>query len=369
MADSERTRDLREHEEQLAELRGTFDIAGKRETLTELETQMADAGFWTRQDHARSVVQQVKSVKSLVDAFGGLEERLRSAAELAEMLDAEPDEDLATELDRDVSALAVELESFRLRALLTGPDDTRDVQLEIAAGAGGTEAQDWAEMLMRMYTRWAERKGFGVEVLDVSHGEEAGIKGAILEIKGPYAYGFLKAEAGIHRLVRISPFDSQARRHTSFASVFAYPVVDNEIHIEVRDEDLRMDVFRASGAGGQHVNKTSSAVRLTHLPSGIVVASQAERSQHKNKQTALKILKNKLYQLEAEKQAKKKAEMDSAKLDVSFGSQARSYVFQPYTMVNDHRTELKIPDVQRVMDGDIDAFIEAYLKMQTTAAA
>ena len=242
------------------------------------------------------------------------------------------------------------------------------MQLEIAAGAGGTEAQDWAAMLMRMYTRWAERKGFGVEILDMSEGEEAGIKGAVLEIKGPYAYGFLKAEAGIHRLVRISPFDSQARRHTSFASVFAYPVVDNEINIDIRDEDLKMDVFRASGAGGQHVNKTSSAVRLTHIPTGLVVASQQERSQHKNKQTALKILKNKLYQLEAEKQAKKKAEMDSAKQDVSFGSQARSYVFQPYTMVNDHRTELKIPDVQRIMDGDIDPFIEAFLKQQTTAA-
>jgi peptide chain release factor 2 len=252
---------------------------------------------------------------------------------------------------------------------LSGPDDARDAQVEISAGAGGTEAQDWAEMLMRMYTRWAERKGFAIDILDMSQGEEAGIKGAVLEIKGPYAFGFLKAESGVHRLVRISPFDSQARRHTSFASVFVYPVVDEEINIEIRDEDLRMDVFRASGAGGQHVNKTSSAVRLTHIPSGIVVASQQERSQHKNRATALKILKNRLYQLEAEKQAKKKAEMDANKQDVTFGSQIRSYVFQPYTMVNDHRTELKIPDVQRVMDGDIDPFIEAFLKQRTTAAA
>jgi len=326
---------------------------------------MADAGFWSNQEQARTVVQQVKSLKSWVDSFTALEGRLRNATELAELLDAERDDDLAAELDREVAALAPELEAFRLRSLLSGPDDARDVQLEIAAGAGGTEAQDWAEMLMRMYTRWAERKGFGIEILDMSEGEEAGIKGAILEIKGPYAYGFLKAEAGVHRLVRISPFDSQARRHTSFASVFAYPVVDEEINVEIREEDLKMDVFRASGAGGQHVNKTSSAVRLTHIPSGLVVASQQERSQHKNKQTALKILKNKLYQLEAEKQAKKKAEMDSAKQDVSFGSQARSYVFQPYTMVNDHRTELKIPDVQRIMDGDIDPFIEAFLKQQT----
>jgi peptide chain release factor 2 len=330
---------------------------------------MADPDFWSHQERARSVVQQVKSLKALLDSFGGLEGRIASATELAQMLEAEPDDAMLAELDRDIAAIGPDLEGFRLRALLRGPDDARDVQLEIAAGAGGTEAQDWASMLMRMYTRWAERKGYTVEILDMSEGEEAGIKGAILEIKGPYAYGFLKAEAGIHRLVRISPFDSQARRHTSFASVFAYPVVDNEINIEIREEDLKMDVFRASGAGGQHVNKTSSAVRLTHIPSGLVVASQQERSQHKNKQTALKILKNRLYQLEAEKQAKKKAEMDSAKQDVSFGSQARSYVFQPYTMVNDHRTELKIPDVQRIMDGDIDPFIEAYLKQQQSGAA
>jgi peptide chain release factor 2 len=330
---------------------------------------MADAGFWNDQERARGVVGQVKTLKSMVESFGGIEQRLRSATELAEMLEAEHDAEMSAELDRDITKLTSDVEGFRLRSLLSGPDDARDVQLEIAAGAGGTEAQDWASMLMRMYTRWAERKGFDVEILDLSEGEEAGIKGAILEIKGMYAYGFLKAEAGIHRLVRISPFDSQARRHTSFASVFAYPVVDQEINIEVREEDLKMDVFRASGAGGQHVNKTSSAVRLTHIPSGLVVASQQERSQHKNKQTALKILKNKLYQLEAEKQAKKKAEMDSAKQDVSFGSQARSYVFQPYTMVNDHRTELKIPDVQRIMDGDIDPFIEAYLKRQTEARA
>jgi peptide chain release factor 2 len=201
-----------------------------------------------------------------------------------------------------------------------------------------------------------------VEILDMSEGEEAGIKGAVLEIGGQYAFGFLRTETGVHRLVRISPFDSNARRHTSFAQVFVYPVVDNEINIEIREEDIRMDVFRASGAGGQHVNKTSSAVRLTHIPSGVVVSSQQERSQFKNKATAMKQLKNKLYQLEAEKQAAAKAKLDATKLDVSFGSQARSYVFQPYTMVNDHRTELKIPDVQRIMDGDIDEFIEAYLK-------
>jgi peptide chain release factor 2 len=261
------------------------------------------------------------------------------------------------------------LEEFRLRSLLSHPDDFRDAQLEISAGAGGTEAQDWAEMLKRMYTRWAERKGYTVDILDESAGEEAGIKGAILEIKGLNAYGFLKAESGVHRLVRISPYDAQARRHTSFASVFVYPVVDTDINIEIRDEDLKIDVYRASGAGGQHVNKTSSAVRITHLPSGVVTASQQERSQFKNKATAMKMLKNRLYQIELEKQLKKKAEMDANKSDVTFGSQIRSYVFQPYTMVNDHRTELKIPDVQKVMDGGIDPFIEAYLKESGGVAA
>src|SRR5690606_38897432 len=247
--------------------------------------------------------------------------------------------------------------------------DLRDAQVEISSGAGGTEAQDWAQMLMRMYTRWAERRGYEVDVLDLSEGEEAGIKGAVLEIRGPYAYGFLKAETGVHRLVRISPFDSQARRHTSFASLFVYPVVDDEIRIDISEEDIKMDVFRASGAGGQHVNKTSSAVRLTHIPSGVVVSSQQERSQHKNRETAMKMLRNRLYQLEVEKRDAAKAALEATKSDVSFGSQIRSYVFQPYTMVNDHRTELKVPDVQRIMDGDIDEFIEAWLKQTASGEA
>lgn len=329
---------------------------------------MADAAFWNDQEEARAVVQQVKALRAWVEPFQALASRVQSARELAELLDAEPDAEMAAELDRDVAALHDDVEAFRLRSLLSGPDDFRSAQVEISAGAGGTEAQDWAQMLMRMYTRWAERRGYSVDVLDLSEGEEAGIKGAVLEIDGEYAYGFLKAETGVHRLVRISPFDAQARRHTSFASVFVYPVVDEGINVEIRDEDLKMDVFRASGAGGQHVNKTSSAVRLTHLPTGIVVSSQQERSQHKNRQTALKMLKNRLYQLELEKQARKKAELDATKADVTFGSQIRSYVFQPYTMVNDHRTELKIPDVQKVMDGGIDPFIEAYLAAAGSAA-
>jgi peptide chain release factor 2 len=288
--------------------------------------------------------------------------RVAGAMELDELLAGEPDQSMSADLDQEADAVENEIDAYELRSLLRGPDDFRDAQVEISAGAGGTEAQDWAQMLMRMYTRWAERKGYVVEILDMSEGEEAGIKGAVLEIKGQYAFGFLRPETGVHRLVRISPFDAQSRRHTSFASVFVYPVVDDEIKIEVRDEDIKMDVYRASGAGGQHVNKTSSAVRLTHIPSGVVVASQQERSQFKNKATAMKMLKNRLYQIEADKQAAEKAKLDATKSDVSFGSQIRSYVFQPYTMVNDHRTELKIPDVQKVMDGGIDPFVRAYLK-------
>jgi peptide chain release factor 2 len=322
---------------------------------------MGSPDFWNNQESAQQVVQQVKTLKNWVEPFEAMTARVQSARELSEMLDMEPDAEMEAEVSREVSTLGEELEEFRLRSLLSHPDDFRDAQLEISAGAGGTEAQDWASMLMRMYTRWAERKGYTVEIVDLSEGEEAGIKGAVLEIKGMYAYGYLKAESGVHRLVRISPFDAQARRHTSFASVFIYPVVDTDINIEIRDEDLKIDVFRASGAGGQHVNKTSSAVRITHIPSGVITASQQQRSQHKNKATAMQMLKNRLYQIELNKQLAKKAEMDANKSDVSFGSQIRSYVFQPYTMVNDHRTELKIPDVQRVMDGGIDPFIEAYL--------
>jgi peptide chain release factor 2 len=323
---------------------------------------MANAGFWNDQETARTTVQQVKELKGWVEPFDRFRGRLTAALELDELLASEPDASMSAEVDRELAAVELELDAFELRSLLRGPDDFRDAQVEISAGAGGTEAQDWAQMLMRMYTRWAERRGYSVEILDLSEGEEAGIKGAVLEIKGQYAYGFLRPETGVHRLVRISPFDAQSRRHTSFASVFVYPVVNDEINIEIRDEDIRMDVFRASGAGGQHVNKTSSAVRLTHIPSGVVVASQQERSQFKNKATAMKMLKNRLYQIQAEKQAAEKAKLDATKADVTFGSQIRSYVFQPYTMVNDHRTELKIPDVQKVMDGGIDPFVEAYLK-------
>ena len=308
-------------------------------------------------------------LKTWIDPFAAIDARVVSAVELDEMLRESPDPEMLADLDAELEAIDLALDAFELRSLLRGPDDFRDAQVEIAAGAGGTEAQDWAEMLLRMYTRWAERRGFSVEILDRSDGEEAGIKGAVLEIHGDHAYGFLKPEAGVHRLVRISPFDSNARRHTSFASIFVYPVVNEEINIEIREEDLRIDVYRASGAGGQHVNKTSSAVRITHVPTGMVTASQQERSQYKNKATAMKMLKNKLYQAEVERREAEKAKVDASKTSVSFGNQIRSYVFQPYTMVNDHRSELKIPDVQKVMDGGIDPFIEAYLKMQAELGA
>jgi peptide chain release factor 2 len=347
---------------------GTFDIDTLRATLADLESSMAEPAFWDKPERAREVVQRVKTLKVVTEPYDRLIAQLQSATELDELLRSEPDAGMAAELDHLVNTTREELDAFELRSLLAGKDDFRDAQVEISAGAGGTEAQDWAQMLMRMYTRWAERRGFTVEMLDVSEGEEAGIKGAVMEIHGAYAYGFLLPEAGVHRLVRISPFDANARRHTSFASVFVYPVVNDEINIEIRDDDLKIDVYRASGAGGQHVNKTSSAVRITHVPSGIVVASQQERSQFKNKATAMKMLKNRLYQLEADRQAALKAALDATKADVTFGSQIRSYVFQPYTMVNDHRTELKIPDVQKVMDGGIDPFIEAYLKASVRRA-
>jgi peptide chain release factor 2 len=348
---------------------GSFDLDGKRARLNELEAQQGDPAFWANQERARQVVQEVKALKGWVGPFDEIVGRVETARGLAEMLESEPDEAMAEELDRETAVAAKALEAFELQTMLQGPDDGRDAILTIHPGAGGTESQDWAEMLMRMYVRWGERHGFEVTVLDLQPGEEAGIKSATIELKGQYAYGFLKAEKGVHRLVRISPFDSQARRHTSFASVFVYPDVDDTIEVDLREEDIKMDVFRASGAGGQHVNKTSSAVRLTHLPTGLVVACQQERSQGKNKATAMKMLRAALYQKKLEEQEAAKAAIEATKTDNSWGNQIRSYVFQPYTMVNDHRTELKVSDVQRVMDGDIDEFIDAFLKRHGGRAA
>jgi peptide chain release factor 2 len=341
---------------------GFFDLGEKESRLQVLETRQTDPAFWSRAEEARQVVQEVKELKGWVGPAADLARRIGDARAMVELLEGEPDPELMGELQREIEALGQAVERFELQAMLQGPDDAGDAIVTIHPGAGGTESQDWAEMLMRMYVRWGERHGFQVSVLDRVDGEEAGIKSASLEIKGQYAYGFLKAEKGVHRLVRISPFDSQARRHTSFASVFVYPDIDDTIEVDLRDEDIKMDVYRASGAGGQHVNKTSSAVRLTHIPTGLVVACQQERSQGKNKATAMKMLRAAIYQKKLEEQEAERAKLEATKTDNSWGNQIRSYVFQPYTMVNDHRTELKVGDVQRVMDGDLDQFIEAYLK-------
>ncbi len=323
---------------------------------------MAEPGFWDNQERAREVIAEANRLKGWIEPWTKARDKTATLRELAELLEAEPDAEMEAEWLSELDTAEALLEDLELRTMLQGEDDVRDAILTVQPGAGGLESQDWAEMLTRMYTRWAERHGFTVSVLDLQPGEEAGIKGATLEIKGDYAYGYLKAEKGVHRLVRISPFDAQARRHTSFASVFVYPLVDDEIEVEIDEGDLRIDTFRASGAGGQHVNKTDSAIRITHEPTGIVVSCQQERSQHKNRATAMKMLKAALYQREVEEREKEKAAMEATKTDIAWGHQIRSYVFQPYTMVNDHRTELKESDVHAVMDGDLDPFIEAYLK-------
>jgi peptide chain release factor 2 len=323
---------------------------------------MAADGFWNDPNAAREVITQAKELKSWIEPWQELTRKADELHELQELIEADSDEALEGEWLGEVARLAAEVEKLELRAMLRGADDARDALLTIHPGAGGTESQDWAEMLMRMYTRWGEAHGYTVDILDLQPGEEAGIKSVTLEFRGQYAYGYLKAEKGVHRLVRISPFDSQSRRHTSFASVFVYPVVEDDIDIQIEEKDLRVDTFRASGAGGQHVNKTSSAVRITHLPTNIVVQCQNERSQFQNKATAMKMLKAALYQRELERREAERQKVEATKTDIAWGNQIRSYVFQPYTMVTDHRTELKVGDVQRVMNGDLDEFIEAYLK-------
>jgi peptide chain release factor 2 len=296
-----------------------------------------------------------------VTGYQDLARRRDDLAALYQMAEEENDAAILAECEAEGAKLSDDLAAFEFKSLLTGVDDHNDCILTIHSGAGGTESCDWAEMLLRMYTRWMERRGFAYEELDYSPGETAGIKSATLEVKGEFAYGFLKAEVGVHRLVRISPFDANKRRHTSFASVFVIPEAEADVQIEIKDEDIRVDTFRASGAGGQHVNKTSSAIRITHIPTGIVVQCQSERSQHKNRDSAMKVLRARLYQLEREKEEARLAEFAKNKKKIEWGSQIRSYVFQPYQMVKDHRTDAETSNVQAVMDGDIDMFIEAYL--------
>lgn len=323
---------------------------------------MAGPTFWDQPNHAREVMEEANSLRGWIEPWRELDRKATDLLELAELIREEPDPDMEAEWTAEVEALEKGVDEIEVRTMLQGEDDHLEAIVTIQPGAGGTESQDWAEMLLRMYQRWAEDHGYQVELLDHQPGEEAGIKGASLEVKGPSAFGFLKAEKGVHRLVRISPFDSQARRHTSFASVFVYPLVDDDIEVDLDEGDLRVDTFRASGAGGQHVNKTDSAIRLTHLPTGIVVSCQKERSQHKNRATAMKMLRAALYERALQEREKEREALEATKTDIGWGSQIRSYVFQPYTMVNDHRTELKLTDVDAVMGGDLDPFIHAYLK-------
>jgi len=348
---------------------GFFDIDVKLDALASLEDQMAQPGFWDSQEDARQVIDRSRALKAWTEPWTSLLARIEEMQELQELLADADDEDLATEFTHETKKIGRDLDRLELRNMMRGPDTHRDALLTVHPGAGGTESQDWAEMLVRMYTRYAEKRGWTVEVLEAQAGEEAGLKSASLEIRGDNAYGYLGAENGIHRLVRISPFDAQGRRHTSFASVFIYPVVDDDIEIEIDDSDLRIDTYRASGAGGQHVNKTDSAVRITHVPTGVVVACQQERSQHKNKAKAMKMLKAALYKRALEEKDAEKQKLEDSKSDIAWGNQIRSYVLQPYTMVKDHRTDVEVGNASGVLDGDLDPFIEAFLRRRGGAKA
>ncbi len=340
-------------------MRGIFDLDGRRKKIAELEEKTTQPDFWNSNQTAQGVLKEISLNKKWLESYSKLAGELSDLTELSGLVESDGDE--ARELEASVRTLDENVRKMEFATLLSGPDDHRDVIVTIHSGAGGTESQDWAEMLFRMYNRWAERRHFEVELMDYQPGDEAGLKSSTMEIKGDYAFGFLKSESGVHRLVRISPFDANARRHTSFVSVHVFPVVQDNIDIEIKDEDIRIDTYRSSGAGGQHVNKTSSAIRITHFPTGIVVTCQTERSQHKNKESAFLVLKSRLYQLKLEEEAKKMEKFEKTKKKIEWGSQIRSYVFHPYNMVKDHRTSCETSNVQAVMDGDIDQFIEAYL--------
>jgi peptide chain release factor 2 len=337
-----------------------FDLDEKGKRIEEIEKQEGMPGFWDDLQKAQEVLREKAGLLRVIGSYEGLAEELEEIEILLEIAEVEDGGESAEARER-LAENERRLKALELERMFAGTDDRRNVIVSINAGAGGTEAQDWAEMLLRMYLRWTERRGFSTEIIDILTGEEAGIKNVTFQVKGEYAYGNLRAEAGIHRLVRISPFDAGKRRHTSFASVFVYPETPDDVVIDIDEAELRIDTFRSSGAGGQHVNKTDSAVRITHLPTGIVVQCQNERSQHKNKATAMKILRARLYDLEMQKRAQKMEEIHKGKKGIAWGNQIRSYVLHPYRLVKDHRTGVERGDAENVLDGDLDGFIEAYL--------
>jgi len=325
---------------------------------------MSAPDFWDDNDRAQGIISELNAIKSVVEQYERLNGEQEDLVLMVELAEEEGDESLEADVVESVQTLSAKLSDFELQLLLNQPYDRLNAIVELHPGAGGTESQDWGLMLYRMYTRWAEKRGFKVELLDYQPGDEAGIKSVSMLVKGYNAYGYLKAEKGVHRLVRISPFDSAGRRHTSFASCDVMPEIDDNIEIEVRSEDLKVDTYRASGAGGQHVNKTESAIRITHIPTGIIVACQQERSQIQNRERAMKMLKSKLYERKIEEQMRELAEIRGEQSDIAWGSQIRSYVFHPYSMVKDHRTSVETGNVGAVMDGDLDAFIDGYLRNQ-----
>ncbi len=344
---------------------GFFDVAAGREELTRIENQASSPDFWNDQEAAQKLLQKRTILEKKIQRQEHFESQMADAVVLFEF--AEEDEESLTELRLLVERLEHEIGVAETEMLLGGENDQLNAICTIHPGAGGTESQDWAEMLLRMYLKWAELRGFKTEVIDYQPGEEAGLKGVTFKVEGEYAYGLLSAEAGVHRLVRISPFDQAARRHTSFASLFVYPEVDENIEVELNDKDMRVDTYRATGAGGQHINTTDSAVRITHLPTGIVVQCQNQRSQHQNRAVAMQVLRSRLYELELEKRKAETAELEANKAEISFGSQIRSYVLAPYQLVKDTRTKLERGNVDAVLAGDIDDFIKAYLLSKKAA--
>ncbi|MDF2699172.1 MAG: hypothetical protein K0Q49_728 [Haloplasmataceae bacterium] len=350
--------------EHFHELKSYIDLELINNEINRLEEIMKEPNFWSNQREAKKIIDKSNNLKNRLDVLGDLSSKVEDIEVGITLVDETEDDALRMEITKLLKKLDSEMHNFEIELLLTGEYDKSNAILEIHPGAGGTESQDWGEMLLRMYTRYAESKNFKVDVLDYLEGEEAGIKSVTILIKGTNAYGYLKAEKGVHRLIRMSPFDSSGRRHTSFTSVDVMPEIDEDIEIEIRSEDLRVDTYRASGAGGQHVNKTESAIRITHLPSGIVVSCQADRSQIQNRETAMKMLKTKLYQLELQRQHNELQNIRGEHKEIGWGSQIRSYVFHPYSLVKDHRTDAEIGNVQSVMDGDIDYFINEYLKFQ-----